>query len=188
MNPQTKQQPSDDRRARLSDLVVELSLFWCSYAPLFAIFAIRFQTRGLEVGCGLLSVGGVAAGVAVLGRYRKVSARSWTVRDAQDRGSEVAGYLASYLLPLIAVAQPGWRDVLAYLLFLAIVAVLYVRSGLIQINPTLYLLGWRLFAIGLGEDWHGYLLARCAPTPGAHLHGVRISERVFITYDKAQKQ
>jgi hypothetical protein len=178
---------SDDSRSwRVSttDLVVELALFWCSYAPLFAILAVRFNALWLIVGCGVLAVGGLIAGALVLWRFRTVSGHAWSVRTVDDRGSDVAGYLATYLLPFVAVSEPGWRDVLAYMLFLAIIAVVYIRSSLIQINPTLYLLGWRLFAIDIGNGWSGYVLTRGPIASGRELHAVRMTERLFVSYDK----
>jgi hypothetical protein len=41
-----------------ADLVVDVSLFLCSYAPLFAILAIRFRTTWLEIACAALATPG----------------------------------------------------------------------------------------------------------------------------------
>jgi hypothetical protein len=51
-----------------ADLVVDVSLFLCSYAPLFAILAIRFRTTWLEIACAALAALGLAAGLAVIAR------------------------------------------------------------------------------------------------------------------------
>src|ERR1035441_5655495 len=111
------QEPTRGERA--SDLVVELALFMSSYAPLFAILAIRFRSSVLIVACATLSVAGFAAGAAVLARFHRVAAGTWPVRTVEDRGGEVAGYLATYLLPFVTVAEPDIRDVVGYALFLA---------------------------------------------------------------------
>jgi hypothetical protein len=175
-------------RETASDLVVELALFLCSYAPLFAILAIRFRNTWLALACGAFAALGVSAGASVLWRYRSVTAASLTMRRIEDRGGEVAGYLATYLLPFVTVTEPGWRDVLGYALFLVIIAVVYVRSGLVQINPTLYLFGWRLFAVDIGDGWSGYLLSRRPIGRGEQVEGVRMTERLFITYRKREKR
>jgi hypothetical protein len=80
-----------------ADLVVDVSLFLCSYAPLFAILAIRFRTTWLEIARGVLAALGLAAGIAVVSRYRRIAGQQWTATRVEDRGYEVAGYLASYL-------------------------------------------------------------------------------------------
>ena len=175
-------------REAASDLVVELALFLCSYAPLFAILAIRFRSLWLAVACGAIAALGVSGGLLVLWRYRSVTSSPLTMRGIEDRGGEVAGYLATYLLPFVTVAEPGWRDVLGYALFLAVIGVVYIRSGLVQINPTLYLFGWRLFAVDIGEGWNGYVLSRRPIARGDQINGVRMTERLFITYRKREKR
>ena len=149
---------------------------------MFTILAIRFERTWLTVACGVLAVLGLAAGAAVLLRFRDVTPGSWVARTSEDRGGEVAGYLATYLLPFVTVAEPGVRDVIAYALFLMIVGVIFVRSSLVQINPTLYLFGWRLFAIEIGDGWSGYVLARMPIRRGERVQVVRMTDRLFISY------
>jgi hypothetical protein len=164
----------------VADLLVEVSLFLCSYAPLFAILAIRFHAAWLEVLCGGLAVVGFAAGVAVVARFRGLVGQEWRATRIEDRGYEVAGYLASYLLPFVTVTEPGVRDLVGYAIFLVIAGVVYIRSGMLQINPTLYLLGWRVMQVTVGERWVGYALGRRTLRPGEPLNVRRVTDRVFI--------
>jgi hypothetical protein len=53
-------------------------------------------------------------------RFRQVTSSTWTVRTVEDRGGEVAGYLATYLLPFVTVSEPDVRDVVGYALFLVV--------------------------------------------------------------------
>jgi hypothetical protein len=170
-----------DWKETVTSSMVELALFLCSYAPLFAILAIRFQSTLLILVCALVAGSGLAAGGAVLLRFRTVTPGSWVVMAVEDRGGEVAGYLATYLLPFVTVAEPTVRDVIAYGLFLTIVAVIFVRSSLVQINPTLYLFGWRLLAIEIG-GFNGYLLTRRRIKHGDEVRAVRMTERLFVSY------
>src|SRR3954469_13390720 len=109
----------------LSGLSVELGLFWSSYAPLFLLLAIRFTAPWLEVVCALLAAGGFAAGLVVARVYPREPGRSWVATTAEDRGGEVAGYVATYLTPFVLSPDPGWRDIVAYVLFLALLAVIH---------------------------------------------------------------
>jgi uncharacterized membrane protein YqaE (UPF0057 family) len=163
-----------------SDLLVEVLLFLCSYAPLFLILAIRFRDPWLEAACGVLFLVGLGGGLAVVLRYRAVSGQSWKATRVEDRGYEVAGYLASYLLPFVTVPQPGWRDLVGYAIFLAVAAAVYIRSGMLQVNPTLYLLGWRVFAVNLGPHWTGYALSRSGIAGGQTVEVRRVTDRVFM--------
>ena len=171
---------SDRAGATASDLVVELALFLCSYAPLFLILAIRITTHWLEVLCAGLFVLGLVGGLAVVVRYRGVSGRSWTATRVEDRGTEVAGYLASYILPFVVVPEPSWRDLIGYAIFFLVAGTIYIRSGMLQINPTLYLFGWRVFAVNLGDRWTGYALTRGSLARGDTVEVRRVTERVFV--------
>jgi len=170
-------------RDRINTAVVETGLWLCSYAPLFAILAIRFRDRALWITCAALAVVGVAFGLALVARYKRVAASSVKMRTVEDRGREVAGYLATYLLPFVAVAEPHRRDLIAYGLFLLILAIVYVRSDMLQINPTLYVFRWRLFAVTIGEaQWPGFVLSRQPLHPHQVISATRITDRLFISY------
>jgi hypothetical protein len=173
--------------ATASDLVVELALFLCSYAPLFLILAVRFTAHWLEILCGTLFALGLVGGLTVVLRYGGVTGRSWTATRVEDRGAEVAGYLASYILPFVVVPEPSWRDLVGYAIFLLVAATIYIRSGMLQINPTLYLFGWHVFAVSVGDRWTGYALARVSLARGDSVDVRRVTERVFMASPKARR-
>jgi hypothetical protein len=168
---------------RLADIAVELRFFLCSYALLFVILAIRFTQPALSYLCAALAVVGVLAGFATITRHRRVQPEPVRIRTVEDRGGDVAGYLAAYLLPFVTVPEPGWRDLLGYGLFIFVNGIVYVRSSLVQLNPTLYLAGWRVFQIELGEErWSGFVLSRVRLDNGDELDAVRLTDRLYIHY------
>jgi len=120
-------------------------------------------------------------------RYRDVSGRSWTATRVEDRGPEVAGYLASYILPFVVVPEPSWRDLVGYAIFFVVAGTIYSRSRMLQINPTLYLFGWRVFAVSLGPNWTGFALARGSLAHGDSVQVRRVTERVFIAMSEARR-
>jgi hypothetical protein len=66
-----------------------------------------------------------------------------TLTITGDAGAEVSGYLAAYLVPFLVVVEPAPGDLVAYAIFLVVAGLIYVRSGLMQINPTVYLMNRR---------------------------------------------
>ena len=54
---------------------------------------------------------------------------------------------------------------------------------MLQINPTLYLIGWRVMRVTIGENWVGYAIAPRSLSNDQGLQVRRISERVFIGRD-----
>jgi hypothetical protein len=135
-------------------------LFLSSYAPLFALLAIRFEQRWLWISCTVLA----ALGVVSLRLLLRLDARSapgpHTLASVRDAGVEAAGYLATYLLPFLTVATPKIRDVLAYAGFLLVAAVINLRSAVAQVNPLLYLLGYRVLAVTDDHGLHAYMITR----------------------------
>ena len=99
-----------------------------------------------------IGIGFVALGLMIVGlllyNARRAGAVRWTVSDPTEQGAAVAGYLATYLLPLLAIEPGGWRVAAAYGIYIAVLYVVYVKSdGLVLINPTLYLFGYRIYDV-----------------------------------------
>ena len=139
-------------------------LFLGSYVLLFVLLAIRFQTAWLEIACGVIAAVGFADMLwIVFGVTRRTAAEPIRLAQIRDAGSEVVGYLATYLLPFLTVAEPTARDVVAYAIFLLVTGLVYVRSEMTQVNPTLYLLGRRVIAIRTDGGWNGHLVVPGSP-------------------------
>jgi hypothetical protein len=107
-------------------------LFLSSYAPLFALLAIRFEQRWLQISCTVLAVTGVVSLWLLLRLDARSSPGPHTLASVKDAGGEAASYLATYLLPFLTVATPTIRDVLAYAGFLLVAATISLRSSVVQ--------------------------------------------------------
>jgi hypothetical protein len=160
--------------------VTDTMLLLSSYSAMFVAMALRFDCpHWLRWTCVGLAVVGVAATFYFLSLRRSLSADSVTVVAVDDRGADVAGYLATYLLPLVVVEAPKLFDIIAYTLIFCVIGLVYVRSRMVQINPTFYILGYRLFYIESDEGFAGYLLAKREPDSGSRLHVIR-RDRLLI--------
>lgn len=165
----------------VAETVRRSRLFIGSYALLFVLLALRFRNPWLEVGCGVLAAIGIADMVwIVYGVSMRTGAEPITISDVRDAGPEVAGYLASYLLPFLTVAEPSGRDIVAYFIFLLVTGLIYVRSEMTQINPTLYVLGCRVISIRTSGGWSGHLIARSPVELGETLRTVPLSGAVRV--------
>jgi hypothetical protein len=164
-----------------SDLGIQIRLFASSYAPLFALLALRFESRWLRLVLAL------AAAIFLVDTFRiayviprRVGASPFTVSSADDEGGQVAGYLATYLLPFLAVPNPGTTDLVAYGLFLVVVGVISVRSNLTHINPTLYLLRFRLMSVTTQEGFEGLAVVRSQLRAGDVLRANHLGRHVLV--------
>jgi hypothetical protein len=105
---------------------------------------------------------------------RTAQPRGYPVQSVDDAAGEVAGYLATYLLPFVAVPSPTAADLAGYCILAVVVAVIFTCSGLARINPTLYLLGWRVASIETGQ-MHCNLVCRRLPQAGTSIGAVRVA-------------
>lgn len=147
-----------------------------SAAP--AALALGFVVAGL----GLLAV--------ILVTAWRGTVREWSVSDPRDQGGAVAGYLASYLLPLLNPDTHGARIAAAYAIYLVTLYIIFVRSqGLVTINPMFYLFGYRIFDVQLETREEAgrrrVLLISKEPLKGAiDLNAVSIGDDCYVVVGK----
>lgn len=141
-------------------MTIRVLLFLSSYTPLWIILAFRFWWSWSALACIVLAIVGLAGLLGWMLYCRRQSPGEYIVQSVEDAGAEAAGYLASYLLPFFNVVVPGWRDIVAYVGFFLTAGAIYVRSNILRINPTLYLMGYWVLQV---EDVSGkshYLITR----------------------------
>jgi hypothetical protein len=167
--------PPGDQADDRSTLIVRGLLFLSSYAPLFVILAIRFQGSALRGICaGLAAIGFAYLAVVVWVVPRAVQQRAYPVDAVQDASGQVAGYLATYVVPFVTVPSPSAADVIGYCIFAVVVLVIFMRSDLAQINPALYLLGRRVASITTGQRSY-YVVCRRLPRPPTRIEAARVA-------------
>jgi hypothetical protein len=134
-------------------LVLAIALALLIFAALggwFEPFALRQDGHRTSAAASALGFGFASLGLMLVALLLYNAHRAggvyWTVADTNEQGAAVAGYLATYLLPLVAVGTGGWRLTAAYGIYLLVLWVVYVRSDqLVLINPTLYLFRFRIY-------------------------------------------
>lgn len=160
--------------------MIKAMLFVSSYSPLFALFAIRFEQRTLAVTCAALAALGLAAMYLILREDAKKAREPHSINTVTDAGGHAAGYVASYLLPFLTVTAPTSRDLIAYGLFLVVVATVYMRTSMIQINPLLHLFGWRVYEVEDSLGFRGFLIAQRRVLPGDAVLATRFGDAVLV--------
>jgi hypothetical protein len=153
---------------------VQCTLFLSSYLPLFALVGLRSIGRSwpIVVFCGIVCALGAAGTGLFLVTARRRNKIDVVLLDVESRDGDLSAYLATYLLPFVTVFSADWQDLASLAGFVAILGVIYVRSRLIYLNPTLALLGYHLDRVipatpGTEKDeahvrWPRYVLTRRA--------------------------
>ena len=163
--------------------VTRFGLFLSSYAPLFGILAVRFTQGWLVALCiGIAAAGFILALWILFAHGNHTAAAPITAASVEDVGSQATGYLVTYLLPFVALKQPGGREVVAYAIFFLVAALIYVRSDMLQVNPTIYLLGRRIAKVTSKEGRTLYTISSKRVLPGS-ISGVELTSGVLLITD-----
>jgi hypothetical protein len=137
----------------VTDDLIRVRLFFVSYVPLWIMLAFRAappgrwhcddRTSAVAI-FAVLAVYGFVDAVRLIRGSRKTSPRSLVFGEVGDQGGNAAGYLATYLLPFIGLVPEDWGDWAAYALYFLVALIVFVRTDLTFVNPTLYLLNHRV--------------------------------------------
>ena len=169
------------RTMTLPTLIVRLRLFYGSYAPLFVILAFRFEPLRLRIGALVIGALGFASLARLVQRTsRRVGPSPFTITEIGDHGAQVAGYLATYLLPFLVIERPSLGDLAAYASFIGLTGLIYIRSAMTEINPTLYLLRRSIARINTAEGFSGYAILRTTVDVDDTFRAVHLDDRLLL--------
>src|ERR1043166_4789541 len=122
----------------MPSLFIRLLLCLSSYFPLTVIFAVQFFSKGRYV-AAIVSLSAGIFGLVGLSIYlrlaRRLSALAVHVDSVSRQDAEAMSYIVTYLLPFIALPSGSMADGICLGIFLAVIAVLYVHSDMLHINP-----------------------------------------------------
>lgn len=153
-------------------------MFLSSLAPLLVVFALldTFRSGAASLLCVLVAVVSVVGHFALLLALRNgllgsaTREHSYDVSSAEERGGDVMAYVATYLIPFVGFRADDTRSTAALAIFVLVIGVLYVRSGLFAVNPMLALVGFHLYRAELHVAGKGArptsLLLRANVPPG----------------------
>lgn len=161
-------------------MIYRLLMFLSSYASLWFILGVRFWESRFSYVCialGVVSV--VSLAFWLTWGYRQIG-NDFDIALAEDAGSEAAGYLASYLLPFFNIEVPTTRDLLVYTGFFFTAAMIYVRSNIMRINPTLYVAGFWIIQITDETGAQRYLITRKPVARGERIRAVDMGGGVLL--------
>jgi hypothetical protein len=139
--------------------------------PLLWIFALQsdsWAARGAYAGAGVLII---IDGVRATYGQRKKGTHTEKMDTVEDKGNEVSGYLATYVLPFLSGPPTSWWKAAADVVYFVVAWSVFVNSDLLFINPTLYLLGWRVFRGRRGQR-SSVILAKRPPMAGEQFDAV----------------
>jgi len=133
----------------MANLPARVILFLSSYAPLFAILAVRsrLQSPYVSIGFAAVAVGSVLVLALFVGQTQTLAGDKVIIASVVSRDGDAMSYIVTYLLPFLAVKLNQVDDVISLAIVFLVIGLLYVNSNMIYTNPILNIAGYHIFEV-----------------------------------------
>src|SRR6266436_9590972 len=168
----------------MPSVLVRTMLFLSSYFPLALIFFFLFIQQQPVWAIAILAIG--TMGLVIMLLYFFYFAQRFApiqekITGLHGRDAEPMSYIASYLIPFIALPFSGWQQVTALLILIVVLGIVYVNSNMIHINPMLNLLGYHLYEIIVEHSERPHaLITHQHIALGDTIHIIDIGDGIFL--------
>ena len=134
---------------------IRLLWFMSSYSVLFVLLAIKEYVLQSPVWASTLIAVAVLSTVAtllILSRRLTPVSRSRPVSEVKDGQFNLLGYMASFILPFVAITGAALIDVIVLVAFFAVMGILVWSSRSLVPNPVLILFRFRWKSVTFADD------------------------------------
>jgi len=140
-------------------LPVRVIMLSAAYAPLLVLLAVLDSfdlgsLRWIPAGFAVVSIAGTAVFLLVAVPRRNATVER--IHTAKPREGEALKFFASYVVPFFVTATAAQPARWGLLIYLGMIALLYLQGDMYFSNPVLALLGYRIFELGRAD--RGFLL------------------------------
>ena len=108
----------------------------------------------------LPALAGFMVGFVAVTLIARGNPEPFTLEDIRDLGSDVVGYVGSYLLAAVVDVGESFEQNLVVAISLGLIIQIHIATGKVFVNPLLYLVGYRVYEATTDTGVTYYLLAR----------------------------
>ena len=157
-------------------------LFFSSYVPLWVIFSIVISEKNWQASAAflILSIISTVGAVIFFTNVQKIAPVSHTVTQITRKDSDTMSYIASYVVPFAATTLTDINQAIALAIFLLVLGVVYVSSGMIHVNPLLSAAGYNLYEVESSDGTPSVVLTRGRIKRGDTLSLIDIGDDIFV--------
>jgi len=167
----------------MPSLLIRLLLFLSSYFPLAVIFAVQLYLQGHKgwaVACLLAGFVGLIGLTVFMKTHASINPLTIKVASVSRRDGEAMSYIVTYLLPFIALPSGDLASGISLGVFLIVLAILYINSDMMHINPMLNLIGWHVYEITLQKGDIYTLIAKKRIRKGTELKVTQMGDWIYL--------
>jgi len=95
--------------------------------------------------------------------------------------SDYMAFLATYIMPLIFLNFASDREMVIIFLLLVFIGIMYVKTDMFLSNPTLALLGYKIYKIQTdNENIQGIMISKSEIKDGENISCVRLGNQAYF--------
>ncbi len=163
-------------------------LFASSYSPLTLAFGVLYlrspKTTTTAYILFSIAVGSVGLLWWMLSAVRKMHHEPLRVERSSRKDTDTLSYLATYLIPFALAPPKDAYEFVALMIFVVVLAYLYVNSNMIYINPVLSAFGYHLYEVTpAGSKRTVVVLSRLGDELPDTIGAVEIARRIYVAPD-----
>lgn len=138
---------------------IKLLLFLSSYVPLIIIFSIRVvkNYRYFTISGIIISIILTIILLRVVKATAQLPIEPISLSSVNYKSSDLLAYMFSYVFPFLELDLGSYIDSIIILFIFVILAVIYINSNMIYINPMLSVFGYKIYEI-ISETNDVYIL------------------------------
>ncbi|MGZ0174363.1 MAG: hypothetical protein ACKVHE_33080 [Planctomycetales bacterium] len=166
----------------MPSLLTRTFLFLSSYFPLCLIFAIVFYDKNYWAALTVLLSGFVGLlGTLVYLRYaQRFNAVKVAVKGHQRKDSEAMSYILTYLVPFVVLPSDNWQKMVSLAVFFFVLALLYINTNMIHVNPMLNIFGYRIYEISADDGAVHALITKRRVLRGSEIKVIELDEDIYL--------
>lgn len=174
----------------MPSLLTKIILFLSSYLPLWVIFEIQFSSKNNKYSAMVAAGFAVLAVICLLGLFfyihitKTINPVSLKITDLNRRDGEAMSYIVSYLLPFIVLPSSNTEDLIGLWIFIGVLAVLYINSDMIHINPVLNIIGFHVYEVKREDKHICTIISRKKIRVNQEIQVHQIGDDLFIFLNK----
>jgi hypothetical protein len=105
------------------------------------------------------------------------------VKSVENKSAEHLVFLATYVIPLVSFGLNDTRQIISLAITLTLLGAIYVRTNLFYANPTLSLLGFKIFNVeisGSGIEEKCTLISKNEIELGSTINVMHLDAKVYL--------
>lgn len=166
----------------MPSLFTRILLFLSSYFPLCVIFSIVFYNKNYWIALTVLLAGfiGLLGTLFYLRYAQRFNAMKIAVKGHQRKDGEAMSYILTYLVPFVVLPSDNWQKMVSLGVFFFVLALLYINTNMIHVNPMLNIFGYRIYEVSLEDGAVHALITRRRVLRGTEVKAIEIDEDIYL--------